>query len=240
MSREAVVFRHFPGEDLSTFAPILERCGYNYRYINTSEEKLFFDEGIKADLLVIMGGPMGVYEAEDHPYLQEEIKVAQARMDTDKPILGVCLGAQIMAKALGAEVYKGPKGKEIGWKPLNLTNEGMDSPLRHFAPDKTNMFHWHGDTFDLPDGAILLASSELYDNQAFRYGHNALALQFHPEVSLNQITGTFEGFTDDLKTFGNVQAKIEELNNDSAAYASTLARQNVLFLSEWLEGLSFA
>lgn len=240
MSRRAVVFRHYPGEDLSTFAPILESCGYAYQYINTPEEKISDSEVMEADILIIMGGPMGAYETDDHPYLREEIRLARARLDLDKPVLGVCLGAQIMANALGAKVYKGGKGKEIGWYPIFLTDAGKKSALAHLSPEKTSMFHWHGDTFDLPEGAVLLASSEMYPHQAFRFGKNSLAMQFHPEVSEIQITGTFEGFTDDLKEFGDVAAKIETLNRDSRANAGILAQQNGLFLREWLHGLSYA
>lgn len=240
MTRQAIVFRHYPGEDLSTFAPILERCGYRYRYVNTSQVPIPSEEVTNADLLVIMGGPMGVYEEDAHPYLLEEIKIARARLEKDKPILGVCLGAQIIARALSAEVYPGPNGKEVGWLPIQLTPEGWQSPLAHLAPEKTSMFHWHGDTFDLPKGAVRLAGSALYQNQAFRFGHNALAVQFHPEVSEVQISGTFENFVDDLKHFGDIKAKIAELDRDTAAHAATLERQNALFMQAWLESLSHA
>lgn len=240
MTRSALVFRHYDGEDLSTFAPILSACGYSYRYINTPTEALDAEEIMKADLLVIMGGPMGVYETEAHPHLLEEIKIARKRVDANKPTLGVCLGSQILAAALGAEVYKGPKGKEIGWRPLRLTEEGKTSPLRHLAAENTNMFHWHGDTFDLPEGVALLASSDLYRNQAFSMGSNVLAVQFHAEISENQLCGCFEDFTEDLKPFGNVEEKLEELRRDTEAHSATLEKQNALFLREWLEGLSHA
>ena len=240
MMRRALVFRHYDGEDLSTFAPILSACGYSYRYINTPTEALDAQEIMKADLLVIMGGPMGVYETEAHPYLLEEIKIARRRVDASKPTLGVCLGSQILAAALGADVYMGPNGKEIGWRPLRLTEEGEKSALRHLAPEKTNMFHWHGDTFDLPKGVTHLASSDLYAHQAFSLGSNVLAVQFHAEISENQLCGCFEDFTEDLKPFGNVEAKLEELRRDTETHSATLEMQNALFLREWLEGLSHA
>ncbi len=240
MKKRALVFRHYEGEDLSTFAPILSACDYTYRYINTPVATLDRDDIMAADLLVIMGGPMGVYESDEHPYLLEEIKLARRRIDADKPVLGVCLGSQILASALGAEVYKGPNGKEIGWRPLRLTEEGKNSPLRHLAAEKTNMFHWHGDTFDLPKGTTLLASSDLYRHQAFAAGPNVLAVQFHAEISENQLCGCFEDFAEDLKPFGDVEVKLEELRRDTEAHAATLEKQNALFLREWLEGLSDA
>lgn len=240
MKRRALVFRHYEGEDLSTFAPILSACGYSYRYINTPTEKLDHDYVLNADLLVIMGGPMGVYESDAHPYLLDEIKVARKRIDAARPTLGVCLGSQIIAKSLGADVYKGPNGKEIGWRPLRLTEQGKASPLRHLAPEKTNMFHWHGDTFDLPKGVTHLASSELYPHQAFSLGPNVLAVQFHAEISENQLCGCFEDFAEDLKPFGDVETKLEELRRDTETHAATLEKQNAFFLREWIEGLSDA
>ncbi len=240
MKRRALVFRHYDGEDLSTFAPILSVCDYTYRYINTPTATLDHEDIMSADLLVIMGGPMGVYESDAHPYLLEEIKIARKRIDANKPILGVCLGSQIIAKSMGGDVYRGENGKEIGWRPLRLTEEGKKSPLRHLAPEKTNMFHWHGDTFDLPKGVKHLASSDLYAHQAFSAGPNVLAVQFHAEISENQLCGCFEDFAEDLKPFGDVEKKLEELRRDTEAHSSTLEKQNAFFLREWLEGLSHA
>ena len=145
--------------------------------------------------LIMMGGPMSVNEDEIYPYIKEEEKLVRDFISKGKKILGVCLGAQIMAKALGAKVYTGPQ-KEIGWYYIDLTEEGIKDPLMKslsFHPQvrdflkKFNVFHWHGETFDIPDGAVSLASSALYPNQAFRHGYKAYAFQFHIEVRKEMI-----------------------------------------------------
>ena len=136
--------------------------------------------------LLIMGGPMAVYEMDRHPYLKTEAKLIEQAVTANKHILGICLGAQMVAHALGARVYAGGR-KEIGWQEIVLTPEGMNDPLMStLALDgrrAAQVFQWHGDTFDLPAGAVRLASSDLYPNQAFRYTDRVYALQFHIEVT---------------------------------------------------------
>ena len=134
-----------------------------------------------ADLLVVLGGPIGAYEEELYPFLADELRVIERRLAAGRPVLGICLGSQLMARALGARVYPGT-GKEIGWAPLQLTAAGRDSclaPLGGGAP----VLHWHGDTFDLPKGASLLASTPRYKNQAFAWQRHGLALQCHIEAT---------------------------------------------------------
>ncbi len=136
--------------------------------------------------VVVMGGPMAVYEMDLHPYLKNEAALIEQAIKANKHVLGVCLGAQMVAHALGARVYAG-SGKEIGWYEVALTAEGMKDPLMSsLALDGKGLaqvFQWHGDTFDLPAGAVRLASSDLYPNQAFRYSDRVYALQFHIEVT---------------------------------------------------------
>ena len=136
--------------------------------------------------LVIMGGPMAVYEMDRYPYLKNEVQLISAAIKANKHVLGVCLGAQMVAHALGARVYAGER-KEIGWYEVAITPEGMKDPLMSsLALDGKSLaqvFQWHGDTFDLPSGAERLASSNLYPNQAFRYSDRVFALQFHIEVT---------------------------------------------------------
>ncbi|OHE35188.1 MAG: hypothetical protein A3J94_08160 [Syntrophus sp. RIFOXYC2_FULL_54_9] len=136
--------------------------------------------------LVIMGGPMAVYEMHAFPYLVSEAELIHAAINANKHILGVCLGAQMLAHVLGARVYPGSL-KEIGWYEVQLTSEGMHDPrISPLAlPDRNvaQVFQWHGDTFDLPEGSVRLSSSDLYANQAFRYGDRVYGLQFHIEVT---------------------------------------------------------
>ena len=136
--------------------------------------------------LVIMGGPMAVYEMHHYSYLVEEARLIKAAIKANKHVLGVCLGAQMVAHVLGAKVYPGQK-KEIGWHEVALTPDGMSDPLMSALalPDRNaaQVFQWHGDTFDLPHNTVWLASSDLFPNQAFRYADRVYALQFHIEVT---------------------------------------------------------
>lgn len=136
--------------------------------------------------LVVLGGPMAVYEMDRYPYLVKEATFLDRALKAGKHMLGVCLGAQMLAHVLGGRVYPGGR-KEIGWYAVALTEEGMkDAVLSTLSADGkqyARVFQWHGDTFDLPEGAVRLASSELYSNQAFRYDKAVYALQFHIEVT---------------------------------------------------------
>ena len=136
--------------------------------------------------LVIMGGPMAVYEMAQYPFLKDEALLIESAIRANKHILGVCLGAQMVAHTLGARVFAGGK-KEIGWYEVTLTDEGMQDPcVSQLACDGRHaawVFQWHGDTFDLPGGAVRMASSDVYPNQAFRYSDRVYALQFHIEVT---------------------------------------------------------
>ncbi len=152
-----------------------------------------FPDASAYDTLVMMGGPMSVNESDRYPYIDREAELARTFMEQGRKVLGVCLGAQIMAKALGARVYPGTE-KEIGWYDIRLVDGGQDDPhMRLLAGDpgggrtKFKVFHWHGETFDIPRGAVRLAASELFPNQAFRYGGSAFAFQFHVEVTERMI-----------------------------------------------------
>ncbi|NOY65398.1 MAG: type 1 glutamine amidotransferase, partial [Nitrospirae bacterium] len=145
--------------------------------------------------LVIMGGPMAVYEMDRYPYLKDEAKLIEDFVKKGRAVLGVCLGAQMLAHVLGARVYPG-EVKEIGWFKVELTEEGLNDPaikeLEIDGSGRAEVFQWHGDTFDLPEGAKRIASSEAYPNQAFVYNNNVYALQFHIEVTPEIIRQWFE------------------------------------------------
>lgn len=156
------------------------------------------------DTLVIMGGPMGVYEMDKYPHLMIESRIIREAINRNMRVLGICLGAQMVAYCLGAEVYPGQE-KEIGWYHIELTGDGLKDPfMRKLAihPQvgdfwrRFKVFHWHGDTFELPMSAMLLASSELYKNQAFRYGNNVYGFQFHIEVTKEILIDWFKDMPD--------------------------------------------
>lgn len=134
-----------------------------------------------AAALVVMGGPMGVDDGDEHPYLEDERRLMAEAVWSGLPVLGVCLGAQQLARALGAPVWPGPR-QEIGAGTVSLTEAARTDSLLGAAPSPLPCFHWHGDTFEPPEGAVRLAASDLYPNQAFRAGDRAWGLQFHVEL----------------------------------------------------------
>jgi len=136
------------------------------------------------DVLIVMGGPMGVYETDKYDFLSSEVKLIAEMVRRGRPMLGVCLGAQLLAEALGAKVFAGPS-PEIGFGSVELTKEARRDPVFATLPHPLPVFHWHGDTYDLPNGALLLARNANYEHQAFRFGRNAYGLQFHVELDSN-------------------------------------------------------
>jgi GMP synthase (glutamine-hydrolysing) len=177
--KTALVIRHVVFEGVAGYREPIEAAGYAIERIPACSTDFAALDLLSPELVIVMGGPMGVYETAEHPWLPAEIAAVRARLDRDLPTLGVCLGSQIVAAALGADVYPGPV-REIGFAPLSLTEAGQASPLRHVAGVK--VLHWHGDTFDLPPAVELLAGSAAYAHQGFRRGANLLALQFHAEM----------------------------------------------------------
>lgn len=138
------------------------------------------------DWLVVMGGPMGIFDYDEHPWLADEKAFIRKVIDAEKPVIGICLGAQLMADVLGAKVYSGPE-KEIGWFPVRRS-EGAPELI----PEELTVFHWHGDTFDIPEGAVKLAVSEPGINQGFVYNNKAVGLQFHMETTPASMTALIE------------------------------------------------
>jgi len=177
------VIRHVPFEDLGRIGPALEQAGLGYRYFDLFAGAAPPDPEA-SPALVLMGGPMSANDGDE--YLQEELRLIQAALAAGKPVLGVCLGAQLIAKALGARVYRNLV-KEIGWYPLHFTEAGRGDALLEGLPDPSMVLQWHGETFDLPSGAAHLAWSEGCRNQAFRYGSNVYAFQFHLETTADMI-----------------------------------------------------
>ena len=157
---------------------------------NLTSTKLYEDAILppvkNIDWLVVMGGPMNIYEEEVYPWLAQEKKFISEVIEAGKTVLGVCLGAQLIADVLGAKVYRG-QHKEIGWLPIELTHEAKASELFGSLPESFTVFHWHGDTFDLPAGAVQLAKSKGCEQQAFLYDGRVLGLQFHLESTVESI-----------------------------------------------------
>lgn len=179
---DVLVFRHAPHEHLGAVAASLRRQGLSFRYLDVWKPGARFPDPKAFRALILMGGPMGVYERRRYPFLSREIRFLKAFFKLDRPVLGVCLGSQLIAAALGGRVFPNRR-KEIGWYPLALTAGGRRDPLFSSFPPAGWAFQWHGDTFTLPKGAAHLARSPLCRHQAFRYKAAVYALQFHMEVN---------------------------------------------------------
>jgi GMP synthase (glutamine-hydrolysing) len=202
--KKLLAFRHVDFENLGTFASFFENAGFSIRYIDTPTAKLSDIDPADPDILVVLGGPMGVYETADYPFLQEELRLIKERIAKRLPTLGICLGAQLIAAAMDARVYPGGV-KEIGWAPVTITPDGQSSPLAALQPAQgtaPSVLHWHGDTFDLPTAATLLASTASYRHQAFSVDSHVLALQFHLEVQVQDIGAWVDGNTAELASAG--------------------------------------
>jgi GMP synthase (glutamine-hydrolysing) len=233
-THHALVLSHVAFEDLGTLeAPLVER-GFTIESRLASTARFPLAQAESCDLLIVLGGPIGVYDERDYPFLADEIALIRRRLAERKPILGICLGAQMMAAALGARVYPGTNGKEIGWFPLKAASDSPDWFAPLLAVD-LKLFHWHGDTFDLPPGARLLASSERYAHQAFTIGDFALGLQFHPEVTAAGLESWYVGHASELQSAGLSAAG---LRAEAKQYAAALAEAAGRFWRLWLESLT--
>ncbi len=176
-----LVFQHVAHEILGTLDPLLRDAGFRIKYVNFERHPDAEPSLDGYDGLIVLGGPMNVDEVGDYPNLETEVHLIRQAIDKEMPTLGVCLGSQLLAKALGAKVTKNPE-KEIGWYDVSPTSEGEGDPLLSNFTKTEKIFQWHGDTFDLPKGAELLASSPLCKHQAFKYGDRVYGFQFHLEV----------------------------------------------------------
>ena len=225
----ALVLQHIDIAHLGNLEKVLIDHGYDVRYLDATA--VAPKDLPEPDLLVVLGGNMGVYEKDAHPFLVGELSYLRDRLAAKRPILGICLGAQLIAEALGETVRRGTT-IEIGFREVTPTEAGLDSPLRHVVG--VPMMQWHGDTFGLPKGAIRLASSGAYSNEAFALGIHVLAVQFHPELTADMYENWIVDGLDELEV---LEIEADDLRRDALANGPAMQAASIAMFSEWLEAL---
>ena len=220
-------FQHVPYEPPAYIKNWAEKKGFTFRGTHLYKNEPFPDFS-SFDMLVVMGGPMGVYDEDKYPFLKREKVFIENAIKFDKKVLGICLGAQLIANVLGAKVYKN-KYKEIGWFPVNLTKEGKNQYLFNGFPDEFMPLHWHGDTFDIPAGAVKVAYNEATENQAFVYNNKVVALQFHLEATETSLKDLIQNSQEELKETGKyIQSPEKMLSNKDYFTVSNVLMEKLL------------
>lgn len=204
---------HVPFEGPGVILDWSREKGHHIRYTRFYKGDILPDES-KIDMVIIMGGPMDVFDFHIHPWMEDEIAWVKDFIKTGKPLLGICLGAQIIASALGEEVYPGPH-KEIGWHSLQLLPALGDYKICKELPATRKVFHWHGDTFNIPKGATRIAGSQAFPNQGFIYDNRIMALQFHLEMTPESVRGMVENCRDELLEGIHIQTEKEILSEEN-------------------------
>lgn len=227
--KTALALRHLAFEDLGLIEPLLTQRGFEVRYLEAGVDDFAAVDLDAVDLLVVLGGPISVEDEERFPWLVDEVVLIRQRLDAQAPLLGICLGAQLMARALGARVK--PMGvKEIGFAPLTLTAAGQGTALA--ALGSQAMLHWHGDRFELPVGMVPLAATAVCPHQAFAPHDRALGLQFHPEVDPARFEQWLIGHIDELERAGIAPAELRAaMAHEAEGLRAALAR----LMTRWLD-----
>jgi GMP synthase (glutamine-hydrolysing) len=231
MNQEVLAIRHVYFEDLGSLELVLGERGRPVRYLDVGFARIEAPNPVSPSLMVVLGGPISATDDALYPTLVPLLSMIEKRIEAGLPTLGICLGAQLIARALGARVY--PAGHvELGWEPLTLTDAGRASPVRHLDGAQTSMLHWHGDTFDLPANATRLASTSACENQAFAWGAHVLALQCHPEIRADRFEPWLIGNAGELVGHG-IDAR--RLRAETAQFGPVLEAAACRMFGEWLD-----
>lgn len=206
MEKHILIIKQVEQEGPGLIENIFAENEWSLRTVELSRGEKLPSDFDETGALIVLGGPMNVYEEKQYPFLKEEESLIRKALIEEVPVLGICLGAQLLAKTCGAQVKKAPH-KEIGWHKVEKTAEGKKDTLFNAGPDRIQVFQWHGDTLDVPEGAVLLAEGKDCKNQAFRVGQNAYGLQFHIEVTEDMIRSWFES--------GEEEALVEKILRDT-------------------------
>jgi GMP synthase (glutamine-hydrolysing) len=225
MVEKALIITHVKSEGPGTLGDFLTSQNIDVERVKLYEGEALPEDPLNYDTIITMGGPMGVHDDALYPFLREEIRFLRKVIEGNVPLLGICLGAQLIARACDAAVEKAAN-REIGWKNIFITEEGKKDMLFQGIPGVMRVFQWHEDTFEIPEGATFLAAGWGCENQAFRY-RNAFGLQFHIEVTREMLSQWFEGSPE----LDQILEGYEESESDLISRARTLY-SNFLWLSD--------
>lgn len=227
----AFAVRHVGFEHLGSFGPALASRNIAVTLADAGVDAL--DQGPEhPELLIILGGPIGATDEALYPYLKDELRLIERQIHAGRPVLGICLGAQMIARVLGADVYPA-SAKEIGWAPIEPSEAGKSSCLSPLAENHWQVLHWHGDTFDLPEGGVRLASTDITPNQAFNVGTTILGIQFHIEVMASHIEQWLIGHT--VEIAGAPGVEVERIRQETARWGPGLGHVGPACLDLWLD-----
>lgn len=229
MTPRAIVLQHVAPEGPGLIARALQQAGLGLHVVRVDQGERVPGSVAGAAALVVMGGPMGVYQTDRYQHLRDELRLIQSALQHDTPVLGICLGSQLLAAALGARVFPGPR-KEIGWYDVTLTSAAAHDPLWRDLPSPFPAFHWHGDVFELPAHAEPLAASALTPLQGFRFGEAHYGLLFHLEVDRRQIEEMARRFAGELAV---EELAPQELVNGANENLGTTERIGTMVFSRW-------
>lgn len=215
-----IVLRHTQAEGLGILSNALRDVGVQHRVLDTAR-----GEALPRDLrdlggIIVLGGPMSAQDHDKLPWLRKELDLLEKALTAGRPVLGICLGAQMIAQVLGAKVFPGPQ-REVGWAPITLTSDGREDPLFLGVGEQLNVFHMHGDTYELPPGATNLASSALYEQQGFSWGETVYGFQFHLEFT-DAIIGRLTSEAESQQYIREAGVDPQQLNTDSAGRVRAL------------------
>ncbi len=227
------IIKHIDIEGPGTIGNFLDDDGISYNIIDVFNEEPLPNSLSNTSAVIVLGGPMNVYEEDEYPFLRKEDEFLKEVIEEGLPTLGFCLGAQLIAKAKGALVKKNPQ-KEIGWFSVSVTEDGSSDPLFQGFQEEFDVFQWHGDTFDIPEEAVRLAESELCPNQAFRVGHNIYGLQFHVEVTDEMIYQWLDAYRDEVNSLIGI-VDPDQIIADTKTKSESYKAQARLFCSNFVK-----